>query len=234
MIKPVSKTTLYEEVIKEIIRMIKEGQWLPGDKIPGELSLSESFNVSRNIIREALKSLELSGVVEAKPGRGTFLTLDSLKNIAMMDLLWSLKSDSSIIELMETRLIIEPQLAFLAAERANQDDIKILENILEKSINAVENKSYTVKMGHEFHMTLAEISKNKTLSKFLHSITNELNAQRFMYVNDYVDYKILSNEVIEHKKIFEYIKNGEGKKAQDCIYAHINNRIQLIKDDFSK
>ena len=71
MIKPVSKTTLYEEVIKQIISMIKEGKWIPGDKIPGELSLSESFNVSRNIIREALKSLELSGIVEAKPGKTT-------------------------------------------------------------------------------------------------------------------------------------------------------------------
>lgn len=231
MIKPANRTTLYEEVTKQIISMIKEGKWLPGDKIPGEIALSKAFEVSRNCIREALKSLELSGIVEAKPGRGTFLSMDALKNVNRMELLWILKNDSSIVELYETRLIIEPQLGYLAAKRANEDDIDKLEKIIQESRKHIENKSYTTEMGFQFHMAIADISRNEILSKFLNSITDELNAQRLIKINKYLDDKEVLKEIEDHNTILEYIRNREAEKTQEFLYQHIYESLKSIKDE---
>lgn len=234
MIKPLSKKTLYEEVVNQIIGMVKKGEWNPGEKIPGELALSESFGVSRNSVREALKYLALSGIVEAKPGKGTFLSENALKSINSMELLNVLKEDSTILELMEARLIIEPKIARLAVERAQKEDIEKLEEILNNSEKAIKDKSYNVIMGYEFHKTIGDMSRNTVLSKFLDSITNELNAQRFMYIYSYVHTNELENEISEHTELLNCIKNNEPEKAEALMVNHIEERIKRYREEIQK
>lgn len=230
MIKPASRTTLYEEVTKQIIEMAKSGKWIPGDKIPGEIALSEAFEVSRNCIRESLKGLELSGIIKAMPGKGTFLSEDCLRNINRMELLTVLKSQSSIQELMETRLIIEPQLGFLAAERADDEDISALTNMIEKSKQAIKNGTYTTEIGLDFHMLIAKTAKNKILSKFLNSITDQLGAQRFLNIKKYLDDNELLKEVENHNEILTCIKNKEANKAKELLYKHIYDSMKSYEN----
>ncbi|GAA0737551.1 FadR/GntR family transcriptional regulator [Clostridium oceanicum] len=230
MIKPASRTTLYEEVTKQIIQMVKDGKWMPGDKIPGEIALSEAFEVSRNCIREALKSLELSGIIKAKPGRGTFLSQDCLRNINRMELLSVLKSESSIKELMETRLIIEPELGFLAAQRADEEDISELEALLKESIETIKKGTYTTEIGLDFHMIIAKASKNNILSKFLSSITDQLLAQRFLNIHRYLDNKELLKEVENHNHILDCIKNRDCEKTKKLLYNHIYDSMKAYEN----
>ncbi|KDR94565.1 GntR family transcriptional regulator, transcriptional repressor for pyruvate dehydrogenase complex [Peptoclostridium litorale DSM 5388] len=234
MIKPLSKKTLYEEVVSQIIVMVKNGEWNPGEKIPGELALSESFGVSRNSVREALKYLALSGIVEAKPGKGTFLSKNALNSINSMELLNVLKEDSTILELMEARLIIEPKIARLAVERAQKEDIEKLEKILNKSKKAIKDKTYNVSMGYELHKIIGDMSRNRVLSKLLDSITNELNAQRFMYIYSYVHSNELENEIAEHMELLNFIKNNEPGKAEALMVKHIETRIERYREEIQK
>ena len=81
MIRPATKSKLYEEVSAQIIEMVKIGEWKPGDQLISEAELGRTFQVSRNCIRESLKALELSGIIQSQPGRGTYLTEDALENI---------------------------------------------------------------------------------------------------------------------------------------------------------
>jgi GntR family transcriptional repressor for pyruvate dehydrogenase complex len=230
MIRNVERTSIYEEVVKQIIYMIKSGNWKPGQMIPGEMDLSKQFNVSRNSMREALKALQLTGILESKAGKGTFLTDDCIQNINRMDLLDNLKKNSSILELFEARLIIEPQLAYFAAERANEEEIKKLRQIIEKFDKDIENNAYTIEGGYEFHKFIAGMSKNGILCNFLNSITDELKAQRFMLVHEYLNDTEILLEQGEHKMLYKAIKEGDSEQARKIMYDHINNTINIIKE----
>ena len=71
--KPISRVNLHSEVMQQITAAIQSGQWKPGSKLPGEIALAEMFQVSRTCIREVLKALAYSGVVESRSGVGTFV-----------------------------------------------------------------------------------------------------------------------------------------------------------------
>ncbi|MDN4523360.1 FadR/GntR family transcriptional regulator [Fictibacillus fluitans] len=221
MIKPLNRRTLYEAVIEEIIELIKNKQWKPEDKIPGEIELSKRFEVSRNCIREALKALEHSKIIFSKAGHGTFVTANAHQNIYAMELAGLLRQGNTLSELLETRLIIEPQLTYIAAEKANEADIKKLENIIKKSKETISSGSYDTIIGYEFHMAIAEISNNTLLIKFLESINEELNAQRKLLLIKHLTEQDLIREIKEHEEIKDLIKSRSPRKAEEKMRKHI-------------
>ena len=230
MIKPIDKKSIYEEITYEIIRQIKNGLWRPGEKITGEVALAEAFGVSRNSIREALKALELSGLIVSRPGKGTFLSEDAFTHINRMELLSTIKETTSYDKLMETRLIVEPQLAYLAAKRANEQDIQELEELLKEQQQAVKEGCYNIILGIKFHMRIMEASDNEILVKFMNSITDELCAHRFARVSSYFDGVTLSNELDEHSEMLELIKAREADLVKNKVYDHIKNAKDILRD----
>lgn len=228
LIKPVSKKSLFEEVSEQIIRLIQEGTFPLGKKLPGENSLSESFNVSRNSIRESLKALQLTGILTSKPGKGTYVSEQALRNIHNMELMSIIENESTLIELMETRLIIEPQLAYLAAQRATKEDIQKLEDVIKKSQIALDEKNYSFDIGMEFHMLILEISQNRILGDFMKSITDHLIAQRGKLMLQHLSEYIIKVEMGEHEKMLEFIKKGDAEKVKDYMHKHIANSMQII------
>jgi GntR family transcriptional repressor for pyruvate dehydrogenase complex len=221
MIKPTARRTLYEEVIKQIIQLIKDKKWKPGDKIPGEIELSKSFEVSRNCMREALKALEHSKIIISKAGNGTFISVNAQQNIYAMELAGLLRSGNSFSDLMETRLIIEPQLAYVATEKVTEADIVKLEQIIQQSKEAVSAGSYDIDLGYKFHMEIATIAQNALLLKFLESINEELSAQRKLLLFKHMTEKELVREIKEHEEIKDFIKNGEPRKAEEAMRQHL-------------
>lgn len=221
MIKPLNRKNIYEEVVKEIIELIKNESWKPGEKILGEVALAEAFGVSRNSIREALKSLEISGIIIARAGKGTFLSENVLNNIRRMELTWALRDSDSLEELIQTRLIIEPQLVSLAAINATADDILEMRNIIENTIQLINDDHYTIEEGMKFHLKIMEASKNNVLSKFMNSIADELCVHRLLRAKKYIDKNLLLEEMEEHSLLVDLIENGEAKKAMDISEKHI-------------
>lgn len=234
LIKPVSKKSLFEEVSDQIIELIEEGTFKPGEKLPGENSLSESFNVSRNSIRESLKALQLTGILTSKPGRGTYVSEQALRNIHNLKLMSIIENKSTLIELMETRLIIEPDLVYLAAQRATDEDIKKLEEVIEKGQKALKEKNYSFDIGMEFHMLILEISRNRILGDFMKSITDHLIAQRGKLMLEHLSEYILEVEMGEHKKMLEFIKDGNAEMAKEYMHKHIANSMQIIIEKQNK
>jgi len=228
MIKPAIKKNLFEEVSEQIIELIKSGEWNPGDKIPGEMVLSESFRVSRNSIRESLKALELTGILSSKAGRGTFVSERAVRNIRNRELASLIEDESSLVELMETRLMIEPELAYLAAKRATPEDIEKLENSIRVSKQALTDHEYTIEMGMEFHTLIREASQNRILGNFMKSISEHLMAQRATAMLKYLDNYVINVEWNEHMQMLEYIKDGEGELIKKYMYDHISKSLQLI------
>jgi GntR family transcriptional repressor for pyruvate dehydrogenase complex len=230
MIRPAARTTLYKEVISQIVEMIKGEQWNPGERIPGELELARRFEVGRNCIREALKALGHAGILESKPGLGTFLSKDALRNIRTMELGQFVRDDSSVAELIEARLIIEPQLVKIAAERATPEDIAHLEAAVKRATRAVKSNTYSVKIGLEFHMVLTEIARNRILTRLFQSIADEMRVQRGVLILSHISQADLLRELREHAKILACIKRRDGERAMELLTDHLQTARRLLTE----
>ena len=248
MIKPITKTSMYMEIVDQMITRIKEGEWEPNSQLPTEIELAKAFNVSRNSIREALKSLVMFGIIYARPGLGTFIAKDALQKVGNTELLEAISEEASIEILMETRLIIEPQLSRLAALRATDKDKKNLVEALEllnkdlnsrlmafnkakKALKAADTDALIMEElqehsnpsvnGIRFHMCVAETAKNIVLAKFLQSIKGELEKQRSrLYFKDSQDIETMLED---HIKICDAIVSNDQDRAGREMYQHLLN-----------
>lgn len=212
MLKPASRTTLHEDVLRQVVEAIKESHWAPGSRLPGEKALAETFGVSRACIREVLKALAFSGVLESRPGQGTFLSPNAERILKGSEAA-AIYADSSYKDLLEIRRLLEGQAAYWAAERATSEDFDRLEHIL-----MGEERGESLEFIHDkFHHALAHISGNRLLVKLLESMRNEISAQRSFHN------KVLPDEDrLEHWEILRLLRSGSSRKAWDAMRRHVD------------
>jgi len=212
VLKPANKSTLHKDIMAQMIQAIQDKLWAPGSKLPGEQTLAATFGVSRNCMREVLKALEHGGVVEAKPGHGTFLSANADKIADGTGVATALFEDSSYSDLMQIRRLLEGQAAYSAAERATPEDLEKLEKILKgeegESLDSIHER---------FHEAVVDISGNRLLKKMLESLRNEIREQRQFH------YKVLTDEdKLEHWKVLEAIKSRDSGKAWKAMLKHVD------------
>lgn len=230
MYKLPPRNLIYQDVLNQMLALIKTGEWVAGERIPTETELSKVFQVSRNSIREALKILEHLKIISSKAGSGTHVLEESFQNIQMLELINTLRQKSTYESLMETRLIIEPELAYRAALKATEEDIVNLESIIEVSIDQISEGTYfTPTVGFSFHMELAKIADNEILWKFLESITLELLSLRKVLMDKHNKEDLL-HEIDEHKTIFKFIKSCNPDQAKAAMYDHLKNAQKHLID----
>lgn len=230
MIKPASRTMLYQDVLSQMVATIKEGYWRPGEKIPSEMDLAAQFRVGRNSIREAEKSLAVFGIVDSRPGQGTFVCNDALRKISNTEFLKYLSDDSTWVELMQVRLLLEVQLAYWAAEKAGVEDVEKLKSIMEISRNSLTDKHPRdpeyLRIHADFHEAIAEIAGNKLALRLLRSIRCEIDAQRHKYLHlTERDWEIMMGE---HQRIIEHIENREPGLAREAMRLHLMAGLQKV------
>lgn len=230
LFKPVIKNALYKDVVEQLLEGIKKETWAPGERFPGEMELSNQFQVSRNSIREALKSLQLMGVIESFPGKGTFVTEEAIRKIKNTELI-SLMSDreNSYKDLLDVRMAIETQAAFLAAQRIDAEGIEELENALQKLKTKMESRQDYGIEGYNFHMTIAELSKNRFIILFFQTISEELIAQRNPHYQEKIDN---DKSLQDHIDVFNAIKAGDPDSARDAMHKHFIHAIADLGDDY--
>jgi len=232
MIQPARRRTLHEEISTQMMELIIEGQWPPGEKIPGEISLSEQFQVSRNSVRESIKALEIVGLLVSMPGRGTFVSENAADRIRLIRFHSSLDAadvEVALIELLEARLIVEPGLCWYAANHGNPAYIAEMESIVDRSLDAADHNEYHFELGMAFHEKLYETSENSILNEMFASIHEKfVIARREVYFK--VNKKeILVKELHEHKVIVEYIKAGDGDAAAEAMRDHLAKPLRRLR-----
>src|SRR6202011_6040520 len=132
MYKTIQNSRLYEQIVLQIEDSIHKGELKIGDQLPAERELAEQFGVSRTAVREAVKALREKGIVEAHPGRGTFITNGSSHSIwQSLDRMIRDGQPEAMVHLVEVREILEPEIAALAAARAEKDDIAAMREAVE-------------------------------------------------------------------------------------------------------
>ena len=159
MLPKVAKTSLVDEVITAIRKMLKEETWAAGKKLPSELELSRQLGVGRSTVREALRVLSHLGLVESRSGLGTYVVE---KGIAEGGVQFP-QTAETLTELFEFRKAIEIPAARLAAERRSDEQMKQIRETWDRCEQAVKRNSATefARRDHLFHLSIVKATGNR-------------------------------------------------------------------------
>lgn len=226
LFKSLNSARLYEQVVEQIENLIVTRQLNPGDRLPAERELCERFGVSRTVIREAIRSLEEKGLVEIRPGVGTFIhdgTFDimrqSLERMVLID------KQQGLENLMQVREILEPAIAAIAAQKAEQADFDAMEAAICTMDQSMEDVEAFVRADHEFHLALAHATKNQLIVYLIGSIVDSLTAQRRVVFLSGRGGPSRGQEY--HKRIHQAVMARNSDLARDLMLAH----LQQVRDD---
>ena len=218
MFKPIKHVKVSDEIVDQIRNLISQGKLKPGDRLLPERELIREFDVSRPSLREALNSLITMGFLEIK-GKRTFIksvASESMQN--PLSLL--LKADTQkIFDLIEVRKAIEAWGAFLAAQRATEEDIKQLANIIEEMRGAFEKGQSWEKQDADFHLGLAQATHNTIQTHIMSTIYDLLRESMAKVFKDRSKVKKLLDH---HQRIFNAIKNHAPDKAREKTLEHLS------------
>lgn len=167
------KKTLTQLIEEELTKAIRTGKYLPGQKIPTENELCAIFNVSRTVIREAVKILSARGIVDVRKGSGVYVSEMSIHNASeTLNIFFELSSDKDLVlQTIETRLLIEPVLAAVAAKNRNEKHLDLLKkNMNDMRLCALEDKKREAELDNDFHSEILSISNNKVMKLLLNPI----------------------------------------------------------------
>ncbi len=209
---------LYEEVANQIKYLIETKQLKNGDVLPSEEELSKSVGVGRSTVREALRSLELIGLVETRRGKGTVVKTADIEafNSKILDSVKNLGMDSYYV--YELDRLLEPNAAKLMAQRAEAADISMLESILEKMKESIERGGTGKEESLAFHKAIYKALNNPFLDSIF-DLTKDVHQKDRETIFGLVDRGNQTYE--EHYKIFEAIKNRDGVKAFKYMDRHL-------------
>jgi GntR family transcriptional repressor for pyruvate dehydrogenase complex len=218
-LKPVSRVTLGEQVAAQLAAQISEGTWRPGDRLPAESELCATLRIGRSTLREALKSLAYVGMVQMRPGEGTYV-LDNAQSLAdRIRTSGILKSEKELQDVSEARLILETELAAMAAERAEPGDLETLEEILCNMKQCLHGpgRDYAA-LDVDFHLAIAKTSKNQLLYELLAPIRGVL--QDFIAKSQEMP-GIKENAHEHHARILAAIRQRNPDKARREMRSHL-------------
>lgn len=222
-IKPVTRTSISEEIAKQIIKLISTGELQPGQRLPSERDLCEQFGASRSSLREALRCLSIVGVLNARVGDGTSVAADGetfLRRIVE----WRLITERHDVEdLMEVRIALEGVSAANAALRASPEDIRKFQDLLSKMQLAAKDARKFAILDVEFHVALAKASGNALVFDLVSMIRNHL-VRVLPKVLQLPNAMPLSTQ--EHIAIVAAIEKRDADAARSAMHAHLDAVVQ--------
>jgi len=215
---------LYEQAKEELIQRIKDGVYLPSGRLPSEKVLSQEFQVSRSCIREAMKSLCLSGLVQTTSGKGSYIRLDAENIVKNNQLPIDFSDHNSIRELMELRKIIEPQAAALATEKASEEQISEMRQLIDELKQKANSGASWAITGFEIHSLISRMTCNHLLMHVLESISDKLQSSRdYLYRKESRDHQDFSQDLKEHEDIYQAIRARDVERAKEAMTLHVEN-----------
>ena len=182
-LEPVKRSRIYEHIVGQINALIREGRWAPGDQIPPERELAERFKVSRTSVREALRALEMQGIIDSRQGGGTFIRTGDTEMLVGPLAAAILRGRRELAEVLEVRELIEPGIARLAARRATAEHVAELEILLQRQRECIAAERSFVEEDTAFHYTLAKAADNHILLRLHNVILDVLRESRQSYLH---------------------------------------------------
>lgn len=215
-----SDERLHHSVATKITRLIDEGVFPPGGRLPGERELAEQFGVSRATIREAEITLQALGRLKIKIGSGVYVLKAS-------DAKYGGVLEASAFELTQARLLFEPEAAALAASVIGEEALDRLEHLVAKM--ALTSGAEADAADREFHLTVAAASGNtvvRYIIETLWKIRNESGAVKEVY--DSVCQKNTAQRGDEHAEILDALRKHDSAAARAAMRNHFDRLMEVM------
>ena len=220
----IRRNRIYEEIARQIEKMITE-KMKAGDRLPPERQLAEMFGVSRSSIRDAIRTLEMSGLVEARQGLGTVVrehSADAMVNPLTQVLVQKRKL---VGELLDVRKMIEPPLAARAAVHATSDEVEEMNNILRRQEEKMRGGELAIEEDNEFHYAIALAADNSVVLKVLDVLMDLLREtrERSLQVEGRPE-----RSMADHRQILDAIKRQDAAGAEAAMRRHIEAVEKMV------
>jgi GntR family transcriptional repressor for pyruvate dehydrogenase complex len=219
-------SVMVTDAIKEII---KEEHLKPGDKLYSEKELVKKLEVSRSSIREALRMLEVSGVVKVYQGKGVFVSDPAQQAHPVKD--WVVENADALREHFEVRLLIEPHAASLACRFAEPKDLEALQSCYDTFVEKVKTGDVieSISSDSAFHLAIAKATKNRTLAVLMRTMDQTLNEG--WYASLHAPGR-LESSIEEHGRLLQAILNHDQEEASMAMEDHLKNALKDIQHYF--
>lgn len=224
---PVRTLRLSEEIIRQIARLIEDGSIRLHDRFPSERDLQERWQVSRPVLREAFRALEMQGVVESRPGDGRYLRSDHIPDPDAIRRRRAQESSEQLRQAWEAREAIEIKAAELAARNARPEQLAAIERALDALGNDDIEDDESLDFNREFHFLIARASGNVVIEEMLALLLGRFNRIRH---GEAITKKGHGKDMRErHKAIYDAIAARDPEAARRAMQAHFHElRSSLI------
>ncbi len=220
MIQPVTRQRLYEKVADQIQALIASGNLAAGDRLANERTLAEQFEVSRTVVREALKTLAVRGLIEVRPGQGTFVvdaTGDTLSR-SFQTMLYLDQGEDPYASLVEVREILEPEIAYRAALRARPENVEAMRDAVASMDAHMHDMVGFIRADDAFHLALAVATQNAFVPRLLSSVVDVLHEHRSRIFRTSGG---AQRGQSHHKRILRAIEDGAPEAAREAMRGHL-------------
>ncbi|HEU0021556.1 MAG TPA: FadR/GntR family transcriptional regulator [Dehalococcoidia bacterium] len=214
----IRRRRLHEDIVQQFHTLIRQGKLKHGDRLPSERDLAEQFKVSRSSVREAIRSLELQGLVVSKRGSGTFINADNLDSVLALMTAALKPGGEDLADVFEMRHLLEPPIAALAAQRASSEDVERLRRILEQQRRQIEAGETGVESDTAFHFALASATHNTALVKVVSAVEDILQISRDLSLQEPGRPQ---RSLASHHEILETIVAGDAERSQRAMEHHL-------------
>ena len=206
------------------MEMIRSEEYPAGARLPSEQQLAQRFEVSRNTVRGAIRSLSIFGLLRSINGSGTFVSERANVILEAQALASIMAHPDALLELVQARCVLEPQLAAMAARAASREEIDRLFEIVER-MRGVEDHTAQINIGFSFHLELARMAHNRVLLGFYTSSAKQLRDMRLLGFPVPHDY---ARSTEDHLRIAEAIASRDPDLSQFQMRHHITLCYQSV------
>jgi GntR family transcriptional repressor for pyruvate dehydrogenase complex len=228
---PIERTTLAASAFEQLISNVVHGKWKAGARLPAERELCQQLGIARTTLREALKAMELVGMLESRIGEGTFVCARS--EFLSRPLLWAFTGtdNAELADLLEARVFLERDLAGLAAERATAEEVTAIELTIHIMGEKLAAGEAVTDADLAFHGAVAHAAHNEVLANAAQLIRSVMKY--------WIHLKLAMADVAEkaierHKLIFAAIRDRDPEAARRLMQDHLHETAILMTDVVSK
>lgn len=199
---------------------------MPGDRLPTARELAETFEVATPTMREALRKLQATGVVDIRHGSGIYV-LRAEQRLVVANPSYGDLETHTILQILDARLLVEPHLAELAARNIDADRLAAIARVVERAAEEIRLRDY-LESNVQFHTLVARASGNLVLAQIIESLI-ELYSVELDQVDPnllLVDGRTQDNAV--HREIYTALATGDGQAAYDAMSRHLQAAVEAV------
>ncbi|PPR72564.1 MAG: putative L-lactate dehydrogenase operon regulatory protein [Alphaproteobacteria bacterium MarineAlpha3_Bin2] len=224
---PIRNVRLYETIIEQIAALVEDGQLHSGDRFPTERQLQEKWRVSRPVLREAFRALEMQGIVESRPGGGRYLRAERIPHPDEFRSLRLSSDRETLLQIWQARETVEVKAAGLAAANASRAQLAAIGRPLRMLETMTPDAYRRGDVNHDFHTAVARASGNPVLEQVILDLLGRFNEAGFKDLPPAKDWDGLQ---ADHQPIYDAIASGDPKAAANAMTNHFKTLHETLED----